>query len=286
MTRYGVMCAAVFLWAAVADGRKTIGPTLLLDYRPVETFQNPVDAFMYFVPLNSLTGVRTEVDPATTFAAGITNWQYKSGRKNTFTLSCDFDITGAGLYTVTYDPVEMIDMVQRKYPKDKTLTNLLDWIRFDGDCKGRIEAIGRSQGDQTVINEVTVSFTRDGSQSPVVIAIYDVPGVHQQFCYANKENTLIARVNALTFKRSEESPRMNVELASLKKEEQSEGWFSSLTAMIANFVLPPLPVSEIGYHTMLDFGLALYQKKTDFTFPAADTLRPAMAAAGTQASAF
>lgn len=268
---------------AAADAQ-SLGPTLRLDYQPAETFQNPVDAFMYFVPLTSLTGVHTEVNPNTTFTAGIVNRQYKKGCKGAFTLSCDFEITGQGLYKVIYDPVEMIDMIQTKYPKDKTLTHLLDWIQFDGDCKGRIEASGCDQGNEAVINELTVSFNRNGSKSPVVIAIYDVPGVNRRFHYANKQNGTVARVNTLTFKRSEKSPRMGVEIASLKKADQSENWVSSLTAMIANLVLPPLPISEIGNETMLDFGLALYQKKPDFTFPAAQTLRPSVANA--QVSAF
>jgi len=281
--KYGMLLT--LLIAAFTDAAQYSGPTLFLDYQPAEQFQNPVDAFMYFVPLNSLSGVRTEINPNTTFTAGVVNWQYTPGRKDNFTLSCDFEITGAGLYTVTYDPAEMIDMVHQRYPNNKTLTNLLDWIRFEGDCKGRIEASGCGQGNAAVINEVTVSFTRDGSKSPVVIAIYDVSDDNRQFRYADKINCIVARVNTLTFKRSEKSPRMGIELASLKKANQSEGWFSSLTAMLANLVLPPMPISEIGHHTMLDFGLALYQKKSSFTFPVAKTLRPPAEMAA-QASAF
>ena len=285
MLKYGFLLTASLLSIAVVADTKTYGPTLLLDYQPAETFKNPVDAFMYFVPLNSLTGVRTEINPGTTFTAGVVNWQLKKERKEAFTLSCDFEITGQGLYKVIYDPVEMIDLVQTKHPKDKTQTNLLDWIQFNGDCKGRIEASGYGQGDHAVIQEVTVSFTRDGSKSPVLIAIYDIPSVNGKFLYANKQNNTVARVNTLTFKRSEKSPRMNVEIASLNKADRSENWISSLTAMFANLVLHPMPISEIGSETMMDFGLALYRKKTDFTFPAAETLRPSVAAV-TQPSVF
>lgn len=253
------------------------GPTLLLDYQPSETFENPVDAFMYFVPLNSLTGVRTQVESGTTFTAGVINWQHKAGRKNTFTLSCDFEISGQGCYKIIYDAVEMIEMIHTKYPDDKTLTNLLDWIQFEGPCQGSIEATGRGQGQDARIEEVTVSFTRDGSRSPVVIAIYDVPCINRCFDYANRRNTTIARVTTLTFKRTENTPRMSVEIASLKKADQSEGWMSSLTAMLANLVLTPLPISRVGNDTMLDFGLALYQKRPDFTFPVAETLRSSLA---------
>jgi hypothetical protein len=293
MIKYGFIFGMSFLFGLTAASTTQqvtetsavcTGPTLQLNYTPSEQLQNTVDAFMYFVPLNSLSAVSTETDPNTSFAAGIINWNRKDFRNNTFTLTCDFEITGSGLYKVVYDPGEMINLVARKHRKDKKLTGLLDWIQFDGACKGRIEAKGKNQGKDTFIEEVVISFNRDGQRSPVTIAIYDIPRVDKRFDYSNRQNSTLARVNTLTFRRSEDDPRMNVEIATVSKPQETEGFFSSLTAMFANLLLSAQPVSAVGNDTMLDFGLALYHKKPEFTFPVAEALRPSLASA--QVSAF
>jgi hypothetical protein len=292
MLKYGFVFGALCLvgLAAASTGQQTAlygdlqnGPTLQLEYTP-EQLANSVDAFMYFVPLNSLTGVRTEIDPNTNFSAGVINWQRKNTRKNTFTLTCDFEVSGSGLYKVIYEPGEMINFVGRKGQNEKKLTGLLDWIQFDGACRGQVEATGTLRGEEALIDQVSISFNRGGQRSPVTIAIYDVPRVENRYEYCNRQNNTVARVNALTFRRSEEDPRMRVEVATVQKAHQSEGLFSSITAMFANLLLSAQPVSMVGNETMLDFGLALYHKKPAFTFPVAETLRPSLENA--QVSAF
>lgn len=248
------------------------GPTLHLEYTS-EQLANSVDSFMYFVPLNSLTAVSALTDPNTNFSAGIINWDCTNFRNKSFTLTCDFEVSGSGLYKVVYDPAEMISLVSRNSVKDKKITGLLDWIQFDGPCLGRIEARGRNQGDGAVIEEVSIRFNQGRQRSPVTIALYDVPRVDNRYDYSNRQNSVVARVNTLTFKRTEEEPRMSVEIASVQKAHQSEGLFSSITAMFANLLLSAQPVSMVGNQTMLEFGLALYHKKTAFTFPIAGTLR-------------
>lgn len=286
---FGMLVLLGFAAASTTEQAEAVstlctGPTLQLNYTPSDQLENTVDAFMYFVPLNSLTAVSTETDPNTNFAAGIVNWQRRDKRNKTFVLSCDFEITGSGLYKVVYDPCEMINLVSRKHQKEKKLTGLLDWIQFDGPCLGRVEAEGKVQGDDAIIEEVTVCFNRSGQRSPVTIAIYDLPRVKNRFDYNNRQNSTIARVNTLTFQRSEEAPRMSVEVATVSKAQEAEGFFSSLTAMFANLLLSAQPVSVVGNDTMLDFGLALYHKKPAFTFPVAEALRPSLANA--QVSAF
>jgi hypothetical protein len=66
---------------------------------------------------------------------------------------------------------------------------------------------------------------------------------------------------------------MAVELASVKKAHEQEGFLSGLTAFIANILNTSTPVSTIGNTTMMDFGLALYHKKQAFTFPAASNFK-------------
>ena len=259
------------------------GPTLQLEYNP-ENLPNPVDAFMYFIPLISLTGVSTEMDPNTNFGAGIVTWRRQDDTKNKrFTLLCDFEITGSGRYKVLYEPGEMIDMIHRKYPNEKTLRNLLDWIQFDGPCQGQVQATGILDGSKAVVEKVCVDFNRNGLRSPVTIAIYDVTPVNSEYDYHNRQNSTIARVNALSFSRTETSPRMSVELASVQKATGSEGMISSLKAMVANLFLPPLPISAVGNQTMLEFGQTLYHREPQFTFPVAELLRPSLNKAQAQA---
>lgn len=261
------------------------GPTLQLEYIP-EKLCNPVDAFMYFIPLISLTGVSTETDPNTNFTAGVVNWHREdNARKNRFTLTCNFDITGSGLYKVVYEPSEMIAMIHEKHPDEKTLTGLLDWIQFDGPCQGQVEATGTIQNGATVVDEVCVNFTREEQRSPVTIAIYDVPFVSNRYDYGNHQNSTIARVTALTFRRTEDSPRMSVQLASVQKATGSEGLISSIKAMFANLFLPAQPISAVGNQTMLEFGRALYHKEPAFTFPVAELLRPSLNKAQAKAQA-
>jgi hypothetical protein len=295
MLKSRLLIGMLFLTAMVAiapaesdilRGDLTGGPTLQLEYKP-ENLCNPVDAFMYFIPLISLTGVCTETDPNTNFAAGIVNWRREDDtRKNRFTLTCNFDITGSGLYKVLYEPSEMIAMIHQKHPEENTLTGLLDWIQFDGPCQGQVEATGTIRGGKTVVDQVCVDFTREGQRSPVTIAIYDVPFVDNRYDYSNHQNSTIARVTALTFRRTEDSPRMSVQLASVQKATGSEGLISSIKAMVANLFLPAQPISEVGNQTMLDFGQALYHKEPVFTFPVAELLRPSLNKAQAQASAF
>ena len=281
-----VMCGvglAVLSDAAGQAAALDAGPTLQLEYTP-DQLANPVDAFMYFVPLNSLTAVSAVVDPNTNFSAGIINWQRQDGRNNTFALTCDFEVTGSGLYKVIYDPGEMIGLVSRGRTRDRKLTGLLDWIQFDGACLGRIEASGRIHNGDAVIEEVSISFNRGRQRSPVTIALYDVPRTDNRYDYDNRQNRTVARVNTLTFRRSEQSPRMSVEIASVQKAHQTEGLFTSITAIFANLLLSAQPVSAVGNETMLNFGLALFHKKGEFTFPVAETLRTVYSTA--QASAF
>jgi hypothetical protein len=137
-----------------------------------------------------------------------------------------------------------------------------------------------------VVDEVCVNFARDGLRSPVTIAIYDVPDVDNRYDYSNHQNSTIARVNALVFRRTEDNnPRMNVHLASVQKATGSEGLFSSIKAMVANLFLPAQPISAIGNQTMLNFGRTLYHKEPAFTFPVAELLRPSIKSAQAKAEA-
>lgn len=251
----------------------SVGPVLYLDYARREQYDNKVEAFMYFVPLISPTGVQIEIDPKTKFSAGVINRAFQVTGKNTFKLICDFDVYGTGWYRVVYTSKEMIDFVRQRHPNEKHLTKLLDWIQVDGPCQGQIIVLGRKQQQDVIIEQMTISFVRGETKSPVKTCIYDLPCVNDHYDYAYRSNVLIARVNALTFRRTETSPRMSVQIGSVVSENASEGWFSAFSAILANFLLPAQPVSVIGNQTMLQFGKALYFGEPEFVFPEAQTIR-------------
>jgi hypothetical protein len=84
---------------------------------------------------------------------------------------------------------------------------------------------------------------------------------------------MIARVNKLSFENSDDSPRMGIVVASVRKKTAEEGSMSSFVGMIANFLIKPLEVNKKGNDAMLDFGRAMYNKKPQFTFPKATNIQ-------------
>ncbi len=258
----------------VSSEEGATGPCLSLNYHPNLPGQsNPVDCFMYFVPLTSLTSVTVSTAPETTFSANITSWKTEE-RGKTVRVKCNFEITGDGNYSASYNPEEMIknQLLRKKNPGE--ITKLLDSICITGSCKGRIEGIGKVNGDSILMEQVEVSFNRDNTESPVEISIYDISKENGTFLYENRTNCQVARVNSLTFKQDKNgNPSMSVEIASLKKAKAKEGVFSKLTAMIANILLTSTPVDPVGNATLMDFSTALYKKKPMFVFPYADNIK-------------
>ena len=261
-------------WACVPGyaNDSLTGPALRLDYRSKADLSNPVDCFMYFVPLTSLTSMAVTTHPDTTFSAGITSWNTEQ-KGDVVHVQCDFQITGKGVYSVSYCPQEMIRSQLTKKPKAKEVTKLLEWIRLDGPCLGRIDGFGKVVNGNIQMESVEISFNRNNSESPVEVSLYDVHQKNGKFVFENRKNCLVARINSLKFKQNEGgSPRMSVEVASLKKHEGKEGFFSRLTAMIANVLLTSTPIAPTGNATMMDFGTALYKKQPVFTFPYASNI--------------
>jgi hypothetical protein len=251
------------------------GPELHLDYRPQAGLTNPVDCFMYFVPLTSPTSMTITTAPGTTFVAGLTSW--KTERKDdAIHVQCDFQIIGEGVYCASYNPQEMIYNQLVKNQNAKEATELLEWIRLDGPCLGRIEGFGKVVNNVIQMENVEVIFNRDNSKSPVVVSIYDVPSKDGKFLFENRTHCLVARVNSLTFKRNNDrTPRMSVEIASLTRYNEKEGVISRITAMIVNVFSTTSAITPIGNTAMMDFGATLYQKQPRFTFPYASNIKTA-----------
>ena len=106
-----------------------------------------------------------------------------------------------------------------------------------------------------------------GHKSPVTIGLYDIKSKEGEYKYENRSNEIVARVNTLAFKKTEQTPRMGIEIASIAKKSKSVGFFGSIKGMIANLFIKPPKVDKLGNTTMLEFGYALLRKNSTFTFP-------------------
>jgi hypothetical protein len=100
-----------------------------------------------------------------------------------------------------------------------------------------------------------VEFNGHGRESPVTIGLYDIRVRNGQYNYANRSNEMVARVNELTFKRSD-NPRMSISVASISKKTQRAGLFGWFKATVANLFIKPVRVDRRGNDTMPDFGQA------------------------------
>jgi hypothetical protein len=261
---------------SVADGnnapKDSNGPTIMLSYSR-ETFkENPISSFMYFVPLISPTLVDRETSANNEQQFGIISYERKVTSKS-FNVTCEFEVLRNGFHKNTFDPVGKIATRTGKLKKGEPLINMLDYIKLEGEGFGRIDVKGTITGSTKTVTEVDIHFKAGGQKSPVTVGFYSIKPKNGQYKYENRYDELIARVNTLTFKKSEENPRMEITVASINKGTESDSLWGHIKAIIANLLIKPVQVDELGNATMLDFGYALLEKSPTFTFPKAKNIR-------------
>jgi len=261
---------------SLADGndayKDSNGPTMIMSYSKKQFVKNPIASFMYFVPLIAPTLVDNISSVNNTQQVGIISYEKKVTSKS-FYLACDFEILGSGFHMNTFDFAGMIAAHTEELKKGEPLTDMLDYIKFDGEGFGRLEIKGTMTGSTPTVTEVAMQFNAKGHKSPVTIGLYDIKPKDGQYKYENRSNRIVARVNSLVFKKTEKTPRMGIIVASISDAEESEGFFSSIKGCIANLFITPPNVTKLGNTTMLEFGDALLQKNATFTFPRAKNLR-------------
>ncbi len=259
-----------------ADGNNVVedsnGPTMIMSYSKKKFVKNPIASFMYFIPLIAPTFVDNISSVNNDQQVGIISHE-KKGTSKSFYLACEFEILGSGFHMNTFDSAGMIEAHTDELKKGESLTNMLDYIKFDGEGFGRIEVKGTMTGSTPTVTEVGMQFNARGHKSPVTIGLYDIKPKDGQYKYENRSSQIVARVNSLIFKKTEKTPRMEIKVASISDAGESEGFFSSIKGAIANLFITPPKVTKLGNTTMLEFGYALLQKKTTFTFPKAKNIR-------------
>ena len=58
--------------------------------------------------------------------------------------------------------------------KGAPLTNVLDYIKFEGEGMGRIEVKGTIDGNTETVTQVDLRFNTRGQKSPVTIGLYSI----------------------------------------------------------------------------------------------------------------
>ena len=228
---------------------------------------------MYFVPLISPDPlVRTE-NPGNTQQARLLTAKRRVSA-DSFSLTCEFEISGAGFERNTFDPTNHLRRHEKRLQEGGVLERQLDYIVLDGPGRGRIEVQGTVSNGLPVVAEVRLRFNDQGRSSPVTIGLHDIRMVGEQVRF---ENEVIARVNALTFRRAAGPAKMDVSLASLKHQDAGDGlwqkFIGSMAGTAANLFLKPITVDRKGHDAMLNFGLALAAGESSFTFPLARNLK-------------
>lgn len=265
--------AAFFLLVASALAGVSSGPTLQLDYGHGEPHDNPISKFMYFVPLISPEPVSVFTNAGNTQCARVLSFDCRTNGQ-TFAATCEFEFTGAGAQQNVFDHAHNIQKHRQELQAGGLLKRQLGSINVTGVGSGSVEIKGAFTNGQQIVNLVQMRFNRQGNASPVTINLEDIA------CHngaVQLENEMVARVNSLTFRRANGTPKMEVSLASLKRKDAGNGLWSnfvgSLKGATVNLFLPPLTVEPEGQQAMLDFGLALAMEKPTFTFPPASRLK-------------
>jgi hypothetical protein len=264
---------AFFFLAVVRLTAAPTGPTLQFDYGQGQPQTNAVSKFMYFVPLISPDPVSVFTNTGNTQCARVLSFACQTNGA-TFVATCEFDFTGSGFQQNIFDLTEKIKRRQKELQNGGIIKHALAAINVTGTGSGNVEIVGVITNGVRQVNQVRLRFNSHGHTSPVTINMKDL-------CYikgaVQSENEMVARVNMLTFKRNPGPPKMEVSLGSIKRADASDGlwqnFLGGLKGVTANFFLPPLNIEPEGQQTMLDFGLALASKKSDFSFPEATRLK-------------
>ncbi len=261
--------AAVYVSAVKSES----GPTVYLFAEGDSYPDNILSDFMYFVPLISPVAVTAKQSVENTQGGHLLS--FKSDLKgDKFYVSCEFRMKGQGSFTNKFDDKSMIAWNTKKTSK-KVFKSILDYIKFEGEGYGRIEAGGRISDDVAIADYVNVCFNARGADSPVSVGLYDVDLTKKEGEQYYQYNRKVARVNILSFERSKTAPLMGIKIAAVGESEEKLGKWAHFVGSIGNFFIDPIEIDRLGNDAMLSFGAGLYHKNSTFTFPIAKNLKQA-----------
>jgi len=247
------------------------GPTLHLDYGQGH-LANPIGQFMYFVPLVSPEPIVAYTSTNNRQCARVISSTCRISGE-TFKAICEFEIVGQGYQRNVLDHSDLIRQHEKDLKAGASLTRRLGSINVTGEGNGRVEIEGTVTNGVRSVNKFSIWFNGHGKRSPVTIILQDIE-YHDGAVQI--KDTLVARVNSLTFWRGSGSPKMGILLASLKTAGAGDSaWqnaWGDFKGIVANEFIPPIAIAAVGNEAMLDFGKALADRDPTFTFPHANNL--------------
>jgi hypothetical protein len=247
------------------------GPTVYLFGKNGDYPDNKLADFMYFVPLISPVPVTAFISQNNTQGGHILTYESEHTRSS-FYVACEFTMEGKGFYIDEFDDDAMVKWNIESIDSKKVLKNILDYIKFEGEGYGEIEASGEIAGTKMTVETVVVHFNARGAESPVTVGLYDVDVTKKTDGHYKQYNKKIARITTLTFNRSLTAPKLDLKISAVGKDEESLGTWAHIKGFLGNFFIEPIEIDKLGNNTMLEFGLSLYKKEATFTFPKAKNL--------------
>jgi hypothetical protein len=255
------------------------GPTLHFDYGSGRPLENPLNKFMYFVPLISPDPISVSTNAGNTQSARVLSSSCRTNGSS-FHATCEFEVVGEGLEQNVFDHADFIRQHDKELKAGKPLLKQLDAINVQGSGSGSVEIEGTLTNGRPTVTEVRLRFNGHDRTSPVIIRLHDI--VYRQGAI-HLENEIVARVNMLTFCHRSGTPKMEVTLASVKSGDAGDGLWQNFVGrvkgVVANLFIPPLTVPADGHQAMMNFGLALAMEDATFTFPFATRLKDRPSAA-------
>ncbi|MEI8044446.1 MAG: hypothetical protein WCL11_23750, partial [Verrucomicrobiota bacterium] len=132
--------AAEALVSAQSSSADT-GPTIRLDYAPGESGGNPVESFMYFVPLISPSPISSLTSPGSTQSVKVLSAK-RHATGHSFLTICEFEFTGQGTHKSLFDLTGEIQRHQQKLKAGGFMRRRLNSITVNGGGSGRVEVAG------------------------------------------------------------------------------------------------------------------------------------------------
>jgi len=262
-----VTCTAGRLMAAPS------GPTLRFDYGGGKPLDNPLQKFMYFIPLISRDPISMSTNAGNTQCARVVASHCQTNGA-AFQAACQFEFVGEGLQRNVFDHDAAIRRHEQELKAGKPLMRQIVEITVQGSGSGRVEVEGTLTNGVHTVTEVRLRFNSPEHTSPVIVSLHDI--VYRDGAI-HLENEIVARVNLLVFRQKSGTPKMEISLASVKPEGAEDSFWQNCVGrfrgVVANFLIPPLTVPPDGHQAMMDFGLALAMEKATFTFPFASRLK-------------
>lgn len=248
------------------------GPTIAITGEFAEETGNPIDHFMYFVPTISPVLVENQISENNTQRVRFLSYELKREGK-TFTLVSEFQIVGSGYYRNKFDATDVIEENFENGKGKKPLTNLLDYIKLDGEGYGNFLIEGERKNGRDIVNRVRARFNGRGHKSPITISVYSVKPVNGDYDYESKYDVVVARINTLTFQRGPGVPKMAIKLDSIGDKVESNNLWGSIRGFIANLLINPIDIDKDGNQSLLEFACSILRQDPTYTFPVAKNLK-------------